>query len=143
MLGLVVVSHAQIAVGLAIQQIFIGIEILSPGAYERVAEHGIVPVATVEVIVANLHLGGGCERASGMLVNKVDERVKALALAALKQRQCHQQLSLFFQVGAQRQLLQVGQLVNGTHIVVTVIHQLAVYEVALGASVVHDGLRTY
>ena len=140
LLGLIIVALPQVAVSLAIEQILIGIKVLCGGSHERVTEHCVVPVATIEVVVTNLHLCRGGQRAVGVLIDKGDERIQTLAFASLKQCQGHQQLGLFFSVSTQRQLLQVGQLVDGSHIVVAVVHESCPFEVSLGTGIHHCGL---
>ena len=138
---LVPLAEPQVAIGDAVHHVLVHVGVQGALAHQRVTQQGIFPVAAVEVVVANLLLGQLGTRRGGVLLDERDQQVEALALAALKTAHGNQQLGLFFHVGGARQLKHVAQLVDGTNVVATLVHQAAALQKGLRVAVHHRGLR--
>ena len=69
-LGLTVIAQAQVAVGPAVFQILIAVEVQRAVAHERIAQQRALPLAAVEVVVAHLHLGLHRQGRCGILLDE-------------------------------------------------------------------------
>ena len=135
-----VVAQSQVTVGAAVFQVLIAVEVERAVAHERIAEQGTLPLAAIEVVVTDLHLGLHGLGRSGILIDEALQSHQAAVVAPLKTAQSDVIVGLLTHRGVGGQLLHVLELVDGTHIVVRFIHLLAALEIAGGLTRHHARL---
>ena len=103
-LGLLVVAEAQVAIGTAILQVLVAVEVQRVVTHHRIAQQGTLPLATIEVVVTQLQLCLHGQWRCGIIVNKTLQGHQAGLLAAFKVTQGDVVIGLFTHRRVIRQL---------------------------------------
>ena len=138
--SIVVVTKLQVAIGHAVEHILVLVIVERTVAHVAIGHQRIAKLAVVEVVVANAHVHVLVEQRRRVFFHELVQGLETALLVTLKATQCQVVVGQFLLLVARLECVHMGELVDGSHIVLTLIHQLAALQVALSAGGGNHGL---